>query len=70
MRATKETAVRFHAVAYDLAPAVVAHGRERVNGALETVKHVRAAGLNQLKSFIVIVTTYFTLGHNPLAFPS
>src|SRR5215204_1676321 len=62
--AAVEVAVRFYAVPYDPAAAVLAGGGERVDCTLEAVESVRIApGHTYLKSLIVLISTDLTLGH-------
>src|SRR5262249_27976058 len=55
MGAAVVVAVGFDSVAHDLAVAVLAFGRERVNGALEAVEDVAAAGERHFEGFVVVV---------------
>src|SRR5262249_15514193 len=63
VRATIEGAVGLHAVADDLAAAVLTHGRELLDGALETVERVRLSGGHHLKRHLVVVAAHFAYGH-------
>jgi hypothetical protein len=59
-----EVAVRLNAVSDHLDVAVLAGGGKGVNRALETVEGARAlAGHAYLKSFIVVISADFALGH-------
>src|SRR6185436_2118308 len=57
MGAAEEAPTRFHAVTYDPAFAVRTSRRERGNRALETVEIMGNPVLNDLKAFVVLVTT-------------
>ena len=60
VRAAKDFAVGFLAVADDAAPAVGAEWRQKMNRALETVEGVRLAPEDDLERFSVTVATRFT----------
>ena len=66
MGAAKYFAPRFHAVPDNLAPAAVAFGRHRVDGALEAVENMRLAIASNLECFVVVVSAVFALRHNVL----
>jgi hypothetical protein len=55
--------VGLYAVADDLAPAVIADRSKLVNRALEAVERVPAAGRNNVKRKIIIVTADLTNCH-------
>src|SRR4051812_35957236 len=63
-------AVRLHAVADDLAAAVAAGGRKRVDGAFEAVEDVRGAADGDLHGLVVVVAADLTLRHVTAPFPS
>jgi hypothetical protein len=63
MRTAIERAFRLDAVADDLASAMPARGRERVNGAFEAVVRVRFAREHDLKGFVVVVPADFAFRH-------
>src|SRR5690242_6017713 len=65
MRTAVKYAVGFHAVSDHPAAAMGAGRRQRVDGTLKTVEHMRRAGHTDLKAFIVYVAAYFT--SQPLA---
>ena len=58
--ATEEDAVNFHAVTNDLTSTVGTFGCKRVDGAFETIKYMRFTIHSHLKTFIVVVSAYFT----------
>lgn len=53
----------FHAVTDDLAPAVRALGRHRMDRALKTVKCTTFAAFDNLKGLVVFISTDITLSH-------
>src|SRR5437588_11998297 len=61
--ATVEGVIGLDAVPDDPAPAVVAHGSELVNRALEAVERVARARRDNLEGQVIIVTADFTLCH-------
>jgi hypothetical protein len=61
--ATINIAASLHAVADDLAAAVLALWRERVNGAFKAIKVTRNAIVDYFQRLIVFISTNFTL-HN------
>lgn len=63
MRAAVEAALRFHAMADDLAAAVFADWRELMNCALEAVEDVPLAGSGDFKGHCILVTANFTSSH-------
>ena len=63
--ATIENAVGLDTVPHDPAPTVVAGRRQHVDGALETVECMGAAGSGHLKREVIVVAANVTLGHNP-----
>ena len=63
---TEIAAVRLDAVADNLAVAMFADGSELLNGALKTVEHVTNTARDDLEAEVVIIPTYFTLGHDAL----
>jgi hypothetical protein len=64
MRTAEELSVRLHAVAHDLAMAMAALGRERVDRTFEAVERVGLAVLNHLERFVVVVSADFARGHD------
>ena len=62
MRAAEERAACFEAVADDSASAVAALGRERVDGAFETVEVVRNAVDENFNRLVVFVAATFAGG--------
>jgi hypothetical protein len=60
MSATIKSAVRFHAMTYNLAATVRARRRHGMNGTLKTIEHVDFTALVNLKALIVLVATHFT----------
>jgi hypothetical protein len=58
--AAVEGAVGLDAMPDNLAAAVVAGRGQGVNRTLKTIEHVRLAGHNDLKSFVVNIATNFT----------
>jgi len=56
----EEDPVGFHAVTNDLTSTVGTFGCKRVDGAFETVKYMRFTIHSHLKTFIVVVSAYFT----------
>jgi hypothetical protein len=62
-RAAEEGAACFHAVADDLASAVFAEWRYRMNGTFETIEIARHSVYHHFKRLVVIVSTNFT-SHN------
>src|SRR5262245_15267131 len=66
VRAAKKVTTRFHAMTDDLAAAVFAGGRQRMDGALEAVEDVRFPGRDQLERLVVLVAADFTLAHRRL----
>lgn len=64
MRAAVEFSVAyFHAVPDDLAAAVFAARRHRMDRALEAVERATFPSFNDLKCLVVFVATDITLGH-------
>lgn len=63
---TEEDALRLDAVADNLTAAMFADGSELLNGALKAVEHVTNTARDDLKAEVVIISTYFTLGHDAL----
>src|SRR5256885_1183164 len=61
--AAVEGVIGLDTVPYDLAAAMVTHGRELMNGALETVERVARACRNDLEGQVIIVAAHFTLCH-------
>jgi hypothetical protein len=61
--ATKHLAVAFHAMPYDLAAAVRAGWRDRVNRAFEAIENMRLPADPNFEALVVIVPAYFALGH-------
>ena len=59
-----ERAIGLVAMSDNAAATVRAHWSQRVNGALETVERMRFASPDDLKRFVVIVPTHFTLSHD------
>jgi len=55
LRAAEKCALRFDSVANNLAAAMLAFRRQRMNGALETIKVMRDAVYDDLERFIVFV---------------
>lgn len=66
--AAVKRAVRLDAVTENFATAVVAHRREFMNRALETVEHVGDARRDNFKGQIIIVSAHFTFRHRFTAF--
>ena len=66
VRAAVEGAVRFDAVADDLAAAVLADWREAMNGTFEAVEGVGPARGDDLEGEVVVVPSDFTHGHGGL----
>jgi len=58
----KEGIRRLHAVTDDAAAAMGTGGRQRVDGALEAVEHMRLAAHLQLETFVVDVAAHLTGG--------
>jgi hypothetical protein len=58
-----EGSLGLHAVANDLALAVLAHWSEFVNRALEAVKRMSVAGSDHLERQVVVVAADFTSSH-------
>src|SRR5262249_23260702 len=65
VRAAEDASVRFDAVADDPTSAVAAHGRERVDRALEAVEDVRASARHDLEGLVVLVVAHLAFGHQP-----
>src|SRR6266498_3525510 len=63
MRTAKELPAHLHAMANDLALAMLTDRGHRMNGALQTVERVFHAGRDQLETLVVVVSANFTLGH-------
>ena len=61
--ATVIVAARFHAMANDLASAMLAFGGERMNGALKAIEIMRDAICDNLQRLVVFVSANFTMGH-------
>jgi hypothetical protein len=53
-------------MAHDLAAAMVAHRRQQVNGAFETVERMLPTGSDDLKRQMIVVAADFTLRHESL----
>ena len=66
MSATIEGAVRLDAVADHLAAAVLAHGRQLLDRALEAVERVRLSGRHHLERHLVVIAAHFAYGHGRL----
>src|SRR6476659_105039 len=64
--AAVEGVVRFDAVTDDLAAAVLADGRETMNGAFEAVEGMGPARGDDLEGEVVVVPADFTHGHGGL----
>src|SRR5688572_10002096 len=63
VRAAEHAAVVLVAVAYNLAAAVLALGREHMNGAFETVEGMGLAAHPDFKTLVVVVAAVVALGH-------
>jgi len=63
--ATVEIAVGLNSMPNDPAFTVMAGRRQHVDGALETIKCMGAAGSDHLEREVVVVAANVTLGHNP-----
>ncbi len=63
MSAAIQVPTRFNPVADNLAPAMIALGGQRVNGALETIKIAGSAVYNNLYGFVVLVSADFAMIH-------
>ena len=63
IRAAIKRALRLDPMPDDLAAAVVAHGREFVNRALEAVEGVMRARRNHFKRQIIVVAANLTFSH-------
>src|SRR5918999_6190497 len=63
VRAAVHGAVRLDAVPDDLAAAVVAGRRDRMDGALEAVEHVGLAAASDLHRLVVLVAAHLALRH-------
>ena len=61
--AAEDFATRFNAVADNLASAVLANWRQRLDGALEAIEGVRLARSRHLERLVVIASTNFALCH-------
>jgi hypothetical protein len=70
MGTTEYGPMRFHAMADDPTVTVGAARRKGLNGAFETVKHVRLTSSRDLKRLIVIISTCLTPGHVETSFLS
>ena len=60
MGAAEERAAGLHAVAYDGHTAMIALGRQRMDGAFETIEDMRLTLHSDFKALIVYVPAYFT----------
>jgi hypothetical protein len=63
MSAAEKAAAYFHAVADHPALAMLADGRNRLNGTLEAVERVPCPGSDQLESLVVFITANFACRH-------
>jgi hypothetical protein len=63
MGAAIDRAVCFHTVTENAAATVFACRGKRLDGAFKAIERVRVTSLKDLKGFIVLITTGFTLGH-------
>jgi hypothetical protein len=70
MRAAVKYAIGLDAVPDNLAPAMVALGREGVDGTFETIEEMRVTIHDDLDRLVIIVSAYFTLNHNPSFWPN
>ena len=64
MGAAVQHAARFHTMPDNLAPAVLAHRRERMDGAFKAIKEMRLAVAHHFDGFVVIVPAHFSFRHN------
>jgi len=62
MRAAKELAIFLNAMPYDSAPAMLAEGRQQLNGALKAIKHMSTPLHRYSKRLVVRVPAGFALG--------
>ncbi len=67
-RAAIEGIVRLNAVSDDLTTAVIAHGRQLMDRALQAVKDVGLTRRDDLEGEVVIVPADFTLSHGRVPF--
>src|SRR4030095_2079931 len=58
-----ECVVRLDTVPNDLAPAMLANGRELMDPTIQAVERVRDASGHDLEREMVVVAAHFTLGH-------
>jgi hypothetical protein len=65
-RAAEVVRSGFDAMADDLAPAVLAHRSESVNGAFEAVEDVPLFPHPDFKGLVIVIAAHFTLGHRAL----
>src|SRR5215211_5125296 len=63
MSAAVDRATSLHTMPKNAALAVCARGRQRLNCALEAVKHMRFPRQRHLKRLVIVVATHFTLCH-------
>ncbi|EEF58696.1 hypothetical protein Cflav_PD1792 [Pedosphaera parvula Ellin514] len=63
MSATKENACRLNAMAYDLAPAMIAERGQSMYRTFKTIKIMGNAIHHYLEVFVIFISTSFTLGH-------
>ncbi len=70
VRAAEEPAVRLDAMADDLAPAVLAHRRNRLNRALEAIEDMDCALGVYLEGHVVVIAAHLALRHDDSSCPS
>jgi hypothetical protein len=63
---TEKRALRLHPVTQDPTSAVIAHGRQLVDGALKAIEGMGLTGRDHLKAKVVIVAADFTASHGVL----
>jgi hypothetical protein len=63
MGAAVEYPIRFDPMADDLAPAMGAGGRQRVNSTFEAIEHVRSARHHDLECLVIVIPTDLATCH-------